>query len=50
MPLIKHTCETCDSQYTIVYEEELCEDAPHYCPICGDYMIEDDYANDEEDE
>jgi predicted nucleic acid-binding Zn-ribbon protein len=49
MPTLKHSCETCDSTFTVNYDEELCEDAPHYCPFCGDYIIEDDYVEEDEE-
>ena len=50
MPTLRHTCDTCDSVFTVNYDEELCEDAPHYCPFCGDYIIEDDYLSEDEDD
>jgi len=49
MPTLKHTCNNCDSVFSIHYEEEFCEDSPHYCPFCGDYIIQDDYIDEEDD-
>jgi hypothetical protein len=47
--LIKHNCENCDAKYKIIYNEEDCDDAPHFCSICGNYIVETDEEQDEED-
>lgn len=50
MPVLKHTCEVCDSVFSINYDEFECEDVPHYCPFCGEYTLEDvDYDIDDEE-
>jgi hypothetical protein len=36
---INHTCEECDSEYVLHYDEEICEDSPSYCAFCGSYII-----------
>lgn len=41
MPIVKHDCDTCDSKFSINYDDMECEDAPHYCPFCGEYLIEE---------
>lgn len=38
---VKHDCESCDSRFAIVYNELECEDSPHFCPFCGEYLIDD---------
>ena len=43
MITINHVCGSCESQFTITYDEIVCEDAPHYCPFCGNYLLEDDF-------
>lgn len=51
MPLLKHSCEVCDSVFTITFDEVECEDTPHYCPFCGEYTLDDsDYDIDYDDE
>jgi predicted nucleic acid-binding Zn-ribbon protein len=45
---VKHTCGSCDSQFTINYNDMECEDSPHFCPFCGEYLIEDDFEIEDE--
>ena len=47
---LKHTCENCNSSFRISYVETETEDDPHYCPFCGEYIIEDnDTLTDDDD-
>ena len=48
MPVLKHTCEVCESSFSINYSDMECEDAPHYCPFCGEYLIDELDLDDEE--
>lgn len=48
MSKLHHTCNNCDSEFTIRYDQENCESDPVYCPFCAEYiLIEPD--NDSED-
>ena len=49
MSALKHTCEACSSEFTIRYDENKCEDDPQYCPFCGEYLIETEDFDDEEE-
>jgi hypothetical protein len=45
---IIHNCEECDSEYTISYDEDICESDPQYCSFCGSYIIiEKTFVDDE---
>jgi len=46
--MLKHSCDNCDANYKIIYNEEDCEDTPHFCSVCGNYIIESDTEEDEE--
>lgn len=48
--LLKHKCQECDSQFKIIYDEEKCDDDPHLCPFCGEYIIEDTDDADRDDD
>jgi hypothetical protein len=48
MVTLNHNCGECSSEFTIKYDEELCEDAPHYCPFCGEYLIDELEIEDDE--
>lgn len=50
MASLHHICDSCDSEFTIKYNEELCEDDPQYCPFCSSYiLLESDELQDDED-
>ena len=49
MKTLKHNCETCDSSFTIGYDEEICETNPLHCPFCGEYILDTEEYDDEED-
>ena len=46
--MIKHNCDNCDAKYKVIYNEEDCDDTPHFCSVCGNYIIESDTEEDEE--
>ena len=48
MVSIKHSCSECDSKYTILFDEEVCEDNPTYCPFCSTYIQESDTEQDDD--
>lgn len=48
MNSLTHTCENCDSKFTIKYIEEETDSDPTFCPFCGEMML--DYDFDDEDE
>ena len=45
---IHHVCLECDSEFNIKYDSEICEDDPHYCPFCGEYIL--DIESEQEDD
>jgi DNA-directed RNA polymerase subunit RPC12/RpoP len=47
MKKLRHTCETCDSEFVIEYDEETTESDPLHCPFCSEYIIEGDEIEDE---
>lgn len=49
MATLKHSCDNCDSTFSINYDVNTVEDDPHYCPFCGEYIL-DSEDFDEEDE
>ena len=49
MATIHHTCDDCNSEFTIKYNEEVCESDPLHCPFCSSYILEMDNCDDEED-
>ena len=50
MANLHHTCDNCDSEFTIKYNEEKCEDDPIYCPFCSEYiLLDNENTGDEED-
>jgi DNA-directed RNA polymerase subunit RPC12/RpoP len=49
MTNLKHTCDNCDSEFTIKYDEENTETDPIHCPFCGEYLIEvEDFDNEDD--
>ena len=39
----------CDSTFTIKYDDEIVADAPHFCPFCGEMLIETDEIQRDDD-
>ncbi len=39
MSSLHHKCDSCDSEFTIKYNEDKCEDDPIYCPFCAEYIL-----------
>jgi predicted nucleic acid-binding Zn-ribbon protein len=50
MASLKHNCEVCSSEFTIRYDEMKNESDPTYCPFCGEYLLESENIDDEDDE
>jgi DNA-directed RNA polymerase subunit RPC12/RpoP len=49
MTSLKHICEACSSEFSIKYDEEKTETDPLHCPFCGEYLIEtENYDEDDE--
>jgi hypothetical protein len=46
---VHQTCDNCDSEFTIKYDPEACEDDPRFCPFCGEMLIEFDTVDDEDE-
>lgn len=46
---LKHNCESCDSEFTIKYDEEQVADDPKFCPFCCEMML-DSESEDDDDE
>jgi DNA replicative helicase MCM subunit Mcm2 (Cdc46/Mcm family) len=49
MTSITHTCENCDSTFTIKFDQEETDSDPSFCPFCGEMMIEYDFNDDDEE-
>jgi DNA-directed RNA polymerase subunit RPC12/RpoP len=49
MASIHHTCDTCGSEFTIKYDETICESDPIHCPFCAEYMVESEEFEDEDE-
>ena len=49
MSTLNHTCEECDSAFTVKYDDEIVADAPHFCPFCGEMLIETDEIQRDDD-
>ncbi len=50
MASLHHICDDCNSEFTIKYNEEACDDDPIYCPFCSSYiLLEGDELQDDED-
>lgn len=41
MTTLNHVCDNCESEFTLRYNEELCDDDPIYCPFCSEYILLD---------
>lgn len=50
MSAFKYQCETCESVFTINYQETDCESDPSFCPFCADPLFYDEDLDIEEDE
>lgn len=50
MATLNHVCDNCESEFTIKYNEELCEDDPIYCPFCSEYILLEGDNSDTEDD
>jgi hypothetical protein len=48
MVTLHHNCGECSSEFNIKYDELECEDAPHYCPFCGEYLVDELDIEDDE--
>lgn len=49
MASLHHNCDACGSEFTIRYDENQCEDDPHFCPFCGEMLVDvEDVSDDEE--
>lgn len=49
MNSISHTCDNCDSEFTIKYNEENVADDPHYCPFCAEMIVDVDNLDDDDE-
>ena len=50
MASVKHSCDNCDSVFTIKYDEEEVADIPHYCPFCAEMIVDIDELDEDDDE
>ncbi len=49
MASLHHICEECSSEFTIRYDDEQTEDSPHFCPFCGEMMVDvEDFEEEDE--
>ena len=50
MATLNHTCDNCESEFTLKYNQDLCEDDPIYCPFCSSYiLLESNELQDDDD-
>ena len=49
MATLNHTCDVCDSAFTIKYDENMAEADPAFCPFCGEMIIDYEFDEDEEE-
>jgi DNA-directed RNA polymerase subunit RPC12/RpoP len=49
MSSLHHTCGECSSEFTIKYDEHECESDPLHCPFCGEYILDMDKVEDEDE-
>ncbi len=49
MPVLKHQCSECDSKFKIEYDDTQTESDPIHCPFCGEYLIETDEIQRDDD-
>ena len=49
MATLQHTCDNCESTFTIKYDDTQAADTPHYCPFCAEMIVDCD-SFEEEDE
>lgn len=48
MESLNHTCDNCNSKFTVKYDINECDDDPSFCPFCAEKMIETDFSDDDE--
>ena len=48
--ILSADCLNCESQYSIDFmEEEVSQELPEHCPFCGEYLIEaEDFEEEDE--
>ena len=49
MAVIHHTCEDCNSEFTIKYDPDICDSDPLHCPFCSAYILEPEEYDDEDE-
>lgn len=49
MNSVHHHCEDCESEFTLRYDENKCEDDPIYCPFCSAYILDLEESGDEDE-
>ena len=49
MASLQHTCDNCESTFTIKYDDSQTESDPIHCPFCGEYLIEAENFGDDDD-
>ena len=50
MTKLNHICNDCNSEFSITYDENICEDDPIYCPFCSSYiLLENDELRSDDD-
>jgi hypothetical protein len=49
MASLHHTCGECSSEFTIKYDEHQCESDPLHCPFCGEYILDMDNIEDDDE-
>jgi DNA replicative helicase MCM subunit Mcm2 (Cdc46/Mcm family) len=49
MEAMHHTCDNCDSEFTVKYDEELVDDKPQFCPFCSELLIDFEKVEDDDE-
>jgi predicted nucleic acid-binding Zn-ribbon protein len=49
MVTLHHICEQCFSNFSIKYDDLECEDDPHFCPFCGEILVETEEIQEDDD-
>ena len=49
MEAMHHTCDNCDSEFTVKYDEELVDDKPQFCPFSSELLIDFEKVEDDDE-
>lgn len=49
MEAMHHTCDNCDSEFTVKYDEEKVADSIKYCPFCAEILVDFEKVEDDDE-